>query len=92
MVTCTTADVEVRHPRNSATGVTRDVDFSNIAAQYVNAEYADLARAAAISSAKSMGVERCATKEAICEPNKSPIAGRVHSNVSTSNTRMSLYI
>lgn len=52
MARLTVADVEVRHARNNVSaGATGNIDFANIVAQYILAEYSELVRASVLSSA-----------------------------------------
>lgn len=58
MARLTTADVEVRHARNNTSaGKNGDTEFSGIAAQYVNAEYSELRRAAVVVAHTSRSLQ-----------------------------------
>lgn len=72
MVRLTTADVEVRHARNSVSaGKTGNMDFSNVVSQYVIAEYSELRRASVLSEVKraqhELAVSGSSTGAAIAE-------------------------
>ena len=75
MVRLTTADIEVRHPRNTVSAGSSDmVDFSSVVAQYVNTEYSELSRCATFATARAHGCPAAPAVAATAAP-RLPLKG-----------------